>query len=111
MKGGSANRDVPGPARRGHVVQRVIVDGWTVGEAARAEGLDERIVARWVADYRRRGMASLREDRSRRRLRQRLMLFFQALRRGVAPRLGASAAKPPDSASPSPLRRSHDDRR
>jgi hypothetical protein len=111
MKGGSANRDIPGPAKRGHVVQRVIVDGWTIGEAARAAGLDERTVARWVADYRRRGMASLREDRSRRRLRQRLILFLQALRRGVAHRRGAAAATPSDGASPRPLRRSRDDRR
>jgi hypothetical protein len=110
MKSASANRDIPGPAKRGHVVQRVIVDGWTIGEAARAAGLDERTVARWVAGYRRRGMASLRGDRSRWRVRQRLTLFFQALWRGVAPRRGA-AARPSDGARPSPLRRSRDDRR
>jgi transposase len=47
-------------ARRGQIVQRVIVDGWTTADAADAFGLPERLVAIWVADYRRRGMASLR---------------------------------------------------
>jgi hypothetical protein len=48
------------PAQRGQIVQRVIVDGWTSAEAAAAVGVPERLVAAWVADYRRYGMASLR---------------------------------------------------
>jgi Homeodomain-like domain len=48
------------PARRGQIVQRVIVDGWTCAEAATAAGVSERLVDAWVADYRRNGMASLR---------------------------------------------------
>jgi hypothetical protein len=47
-------------AQRGAIVQRVIVDGWTAAEAAAATGLPERQVAEWVAEFRRRGMASLR---------------------------------------------------
>jgi hypothetical protein len=108
MKGGSASKGVPGPAKRGHVVQRVIVDGWTTGEAARVTGLDERTVARWVAAYRRRGMASLREDPGDPHLRQRLVHLFHAVRRGVARRRGAPAVALPEA--PSPLRRSRDDR-
>ena len=102
MKDGSESSGVPGPARRGQVVQRVIVDGWTAAEAASAAGLDERSVARWVADYRRRGMASLREEAGAPYLRQRLLLWLRTLRRGLAP------AQPPANASP--LRLSREDR-
>jgi hypothetical protein len=49
-------------AQRGQIVQRVLVDGWSPAQAAAAFGHSERRVARWVADYRRHGMASLRED-------------------------------------------------
>ncbi|HLY46819.1 MAG TPA: helix-turn-helix domain-containing protein [Stellaceae bacterium] len=49
-------------AQRRQIIQRVLVDGWSLAQAAAAFGLDERLVARWLADYRRRGMASLRDD-------------------------------------------------
>jgi leucine-zipper of insertion element IS481 len=52
-------------AQRGAIVQRVIVDGWTPAEAAAAAGLPERLVADWVADFRRRGMVSLRSRPSK----------------------------------------------
>lgn len=61
MKKSSATRPTLTPARRGRIVQCVIVDGWTSAEAAAAFGLRERVVAAWVADYRRYGMASLRD--------------------------------------------------
>ncbi|HEV2303385.1 MAG TPA: helix-turn-helix domain-containing protein [Stellaceae bacterium] len=109
MKGGSEGGDIPGPVRRGQIVQRVIVDGWTTREAAGAFGLDERLVVRWVAAYRRCGMASLREDASGLYLRQRLAFYFRTICRGVAQWLGTPSAAPP--ATLSPLRRSHDDRR
>jgi transposase-like protein len=103
MKDGSASNDIPGPARRGHVVQRVIVDGWTTCDAARAAGVDERSVARWVADYRRRGMASLRQNGHRWNLRQRFVIFLRTMRRAVLHWLGAYTAAPPER--PSALRR------
>lgn len=49
-------------ARRGQIIQHVMVDGWSAGQAARAFGLEERRVAAWVADYRRYGLASLRRE-------------------------------------------------
>ena len=47
-------------ARRALIVQRVLVDGWTSARAAAAFDVSERLVDAWVADYRRRGMTSLR---------------------------------------------------
>jgi transposase-like protein len=49
-------------ATRGQIIQRVLVDGLTPAEAAALFGVGERQVMRWVAAYRRRGMASLRDD-------------------------------------------------
>lgn len=43
------------------MIQRIIVDGWSIGEAAAALDVPERVVAAWVAEYRRHGMASLRD--------------------------------------------------
>ncbi len=50
------------PAERGLIVQRVLVEGWSIGEAAAAFGHPEARVERWVVAYRRRGMAALRGD-------------------------------------------------
>jgi hypothetical protein len=52
-------------AQRGQIVQRVIVDGWTSAEAAAAFGVPRRTVEVWVTDFRRHGMASLRQDPGR----------------------------------------------
>jgi Homeodomain-like domain-containing protein len=49
-------------ATRGLIVQRVLVDGWTPEKAGAQFGVDGRIVARWVAAYRRHGMAALRAE-------------------------------------------------
>jgi transposase len=48
-------------AERGQIVQRVLVDGWSAAQAAATFRVGERQVMRWVAAYRRHGMASLRE--------------------------------------------------
>lgn len=45
---------------RGQIVQRVMVDGWSIAETAAVFDVGERQVIRWVAAYRRHGMASLR---------------------------------------------------
>jgi transposase-like protein len=46
--------------RRALIVQRVIVDGWSSGEAAAAFDVSKRQVDVWVAEFRRYGMRSLR---------------------------------------------------
>ena len=50
------------PARRGQIIQHVLVDGWSPAQAAAAYGITERHVVRWLAAYSRHGMACLRED-------------------------------------------------
>jgi transposase-like protein len=52
-------------AQRGQIVQRVIVDGWTSAEVAVTFGVSRRIVEVWVNDFRRHGMASLRQHPGR----------------------------------------------
>lgn len=54
-------RDVTA-VQRGQIIQHVMVDGWTPEQVAAAYGIAERHVERWVAAYRRHGMASLRDD-------------------------------------------------
>ena len=49
------------PARRGQIIQRVLVDGWSSADAARSLGVHKHLVEVWVAEFRRRGMASLRQ--------------------------------------------------
>jgi helix-turn-helix protein len=49
-------------ATRGQAVQRVLVDGWDAAQVAATFNVDERDVLRWVAAYRRYGMASLHDD-------------------------------------------------
>jgi len=60
MKARSPQSHTLTPAQRGQIVQRVIVDGWSTAAVARAANVPERLVAAWVADFRRHGMASLR---------------------------------------------------
>jgi transposase-like protein len=60
MNNNSARRRPITAAQRGQIIQRVIVDGWSSARAAAVFGVRERLVAAWVADYRRYGMASLR---------------------------------------------------
>jgi hypothetical protein len=76
--------------RRGQIIQRILVDGWSPAEAAAFLGVGQRQVVQWVAAYRRDGMASLRGDfaserapaRWARRLRAVMARFFAGLRGG-----------------------------
>ena len=97
------------PAQRGQVVQRVLVDGWTAGQAARAAGLDERLVVSWVAAYRRDGMASLNRDPGNAAL---IALWrpFSGFWRGLAV-LMRGPVPPASKTILAPLPRSRDDRR
>ena len=80
-------------AQRAQLIQRVLVDGWSPAQVAKSCGFEERQIARWVADYRRRGMASLRADiaperlyhRAIARVRLALVQGFGLVWRGVAP--------------------------
>src|SRR4051812_13685122 len=49
-------------AQRGLIVQRVLIEGWTPEEAGALFGVEGQCVARWVAAYRRHGMAALRGE-------------------------------------------------
>jgi|GEM_PF-1156520 hypothetical protein len=113
MKSRSPQSHTFSAAQRGLVVQRVIVDGWSVRTAARAAGLPERLVAAWVADFRRAGMASLRGRSGRTVLADRVRRFFvdpalfvaRIVARGLRWLLAL------DSPQSAPIRRWHDDRR
>lgn len=65
MKITSARLNAITTTQRALIIQRVIVDNWTIDKAAATFGVPERTVAAWVRDYRRRGMASLRSASSR----------------------------------------------
>ena len=65
MKNTELRRRTISVAKRGQIVQRVLVDGWTSVEVAAALGVPRRIVEVWVNDFRRHGMASLRQDPAR----------------------------------------------
>jgi transposase len=65
MKNTELRRRAISVAQRGQIVQRVLVDGWTSVEVAAAFGVPRRIVEVWVTDFRRHGMASLRQDPGR----------------------------------------------
>lgn len=115
MKGRSPQPDTLTTAQRGQIVQRVIVERWTVADAAAAAGVPERLVAAWVADYRRHGMASLRHRPGKsvaaEIVQLRLLLPVRLAWRGVANatrRLFAGGSRP---APPAPLRGVPDDRR
>src|SRR5437764_9711564 len=62
MDSNSANSRAISVAQRAQLIQRVLVDGWSAAQVAKACGVEERQIVRWLADYRRRGMASLRPD-------------------------------------------------
>jgi transposase-like protein len=99
-------------AQRALLIQRVIVDEWTIAKAAATFDVPERLVAAWVADYRRHGMASLRDAASRTlgaeilqvRISRPVRAAFRKIWHGLRNPLVADAA-----AQPLPLRRSNKD--
>ena len=102
------------PAQRGQIVQRILVEGWTSADAAAVTGVPERLLDAWVADYRRYGMASLRHVPRKTAAAEILRLWLGRPVRALSwaifnlPRRPSARDLP---ASPSPLRRSNDDRR
>ena len=73
----ATNRPITVP-QRAQLIQRVLVDGWSAAEVAKSCGFEERQIARWVADYRRRGMASLRSEIASERLYRRIIARIRA---------------------------------
>jgi transposase-like protein len=114
MKSLSSPPPTLSPAQRGQVVQRILVDGWTIADAAAAAGVPERTVALWVSDYRRHGMASLRRRRGRtaaaeyldRQMLRPVRLVFRGAAYGVRWLLATKRGM-----SPPPILHSQDDRR
>src|SRR4051812_32321097 len=49
-----------GPKGRERMVLRVIEQGWSLATAAEAAGVSDRTCSKWVARYRRQGLAGLR---------------------------------------------------
>jgi transposase-like protein len=102
------------PVQKGQIIQRVLVDRWSIAAAAAAFNIEKRFVAAWVADYRRHGMASLRNTPSRSltaeifrlRLAQPLALAWRRLAGSVRRVFVCEPA-----AQSSPPRHLHDDRR
>jgi hypothetical protein len=98
------------PAKRGQIIQRVLVEGWSPARAGAAFGIAERQVARWVAAYRRFGMASLHGEAATeylaagwvRRLRSVVARWYGEARRGFGTDLAAHCVE---------LRQHQDDRR
>src|SRR5271169_454116 len=114
MKNRSAQSVALTPAQRGHIVQRILVDGWTSAEAGAAVGVPERLVDAWVADYRRHGMASLRHVPRKTVAAEILRLWVGRPVRGVSRAISTGLRQlftGEHPASPSPLDRLNDDHR
>jgi transposase-like protein len=114
MKPASNARHPISAARRGQIVQRVLVDGWTIARAAAAFDAPPRLVEIWVAAYRRHGMASLRRAPRRTVIAERLALWLlrpiAAMRRRMSTGLRRFFV-PRRHAAPASMRAVKDDRR
>ena len=99
--------------QRAQIIQRVLVDGWSAGEAAEAFAVERRLVEAWVADYRRHGMASLRRTPKKsipaEMIRLRLSEPAATLYRRLLAALRATVNSAPAS-RPLPVRRPRGDR-
>lgn len=112
MKTISARTQTITVAQRALIIQRVIVDDWTIDKAAATFGVPERAVATWVADYRRRGMASLRAGSSRTLAADLVQVTISRPLRAVLRRIwhGLQTVAARDAVGqPSPLRQSNQD--
>jgi transposase-like protein len=101
-------------ARRGQIIQRVIVDGWTIPRVADAFDMPPRLVELWVADYRRHGMASLRRAAPVTIIAECLELWLLRPIAGIRRRISSSLRllfAPPPPAAPATLRAFKDDGR
>jgi leucine-zipper of insertion element IS481 len=99
-------------AKRGQIIQRVIVDGWTATQVEATFGVPKRVVEVWVADFRRTGMASLRDQPNQIVLSELVWLRVSRPMRTLWRKLAIGLrrfARPEPSVEPLPLRRSSED--
>ena len=114
MKHSSNGRRAISAARRGHIVQHVIVDGWTIARTAAAFDMPPRLVEIWVAAYRRHGMASLRRAPRRTVVAERLELVLFRPIAAIWRRVSSGSRRlfaPRRHAAPASMRAFKDDRR
>lgn len=93
MDNNSATSHTITVTRRAQIIQRVLVDGWSPAQIAEACGLEERQITRWVAEYRRRGMASLRSEVASERLYRRVIGRLRAALAGDFRLVGHGVAR------------------
>ena len=101
-------------ARRGLIIQRVLVDSWTSAEAAAAFDVSERQVDTWVAEFRRYGMKSLRRIPSKMLSAEIVHLTISRPVWGMASRIASGLRRlflRERLPQPLPLQRFYDDRR
>ena len=99
-------------AQRGQIVQRVIVDGWTSAQVAASFDVPKCIVDVWVADFRRNGMASLRDEPGETIAAELVHLILARPLRAILRRLSLGRRRflaDEPLFQPLPLRRSHKD--
>ncbi|MBO0735910.1 MAG: helix-turn-helix domain-containing protein [Alphaproteobacteria bacterium] len=65
MKNAASAKRTLTAAQRGQIVQRVLVDGRSSAAVAAEFAVRRQLVDLWVANFRRHGMASLRQDDQR----------------------------------------------
>src|SRR6266513_235215 len=83
--------------KRAQIIQRVLVDGWSPAQTAAVFAVPERRIARWVEDYRRRGVALLHRVAARLRPRRAGALRrLAAHRRQAARQPRRSGVTPPN---------------
>ncbi|MBV8934703.1 MAG: helix-turn-helix domain-containing protein [Alphaproteobacteria bacterium] len=105
-------RQIITTVQRAQIVQHVIVDGWTNDKVATAFGVSSRLVEVWVDDYRRYGMASLRQDPRRTFVAETLQLSVWRPLRATLHKIFAGvfgSLTPEPLVQPLPLRRSNKD--
>ena len=108
MKNPPSTRNTISIAQRAQIIQRVLVDGWTSAQAAAAFGLSKRLVDLWVADFRKNGMASLREPPGQTVATEMIQRYVRGVLRRISVGLRRMlTAEPP--VEPLPLRRTSDD--
>jgi transposase-like protein len=114
MRLSSNRRRAISAARRGQIVQRVLVEGWTIDRAAAAFDTPPRLVEIWVAAYRRHGMASLRRPPRRTVAAERLELWLLRPTLTIWRRIAGASRRffaPRRRAAPASMHAFKDDRR